>query len=273
VLLGDEEQVPVGRGLFLPMILRIDTEARVVEAEDASGMQRVDFDDPKAFELVSKAWLQLGWEAKHTYRFTWLGRPIIQLPEDMIRLQEVVVALEPDVIIETGVAHGGSLIFFASLCELLGKGRVIGVERELRAHNEAAIAEHPLGRRVTVVQGDSADRRTFERVRDQVGPDDRVFVFLDSNHSKGHVLRELELYAPLVSIGSYIVVADGIVQDLADVPRSGPHWSWDNPLSAIDAFLAERDDFVQEDPPRPFQESHLDADVTYWPRGWLRRCR
>lgn len=255
------------------MILRIDTGARVVEVEDAGGPRLLEFGDPTAFELVTKAWLQVGWDVKHVYRYTWLGRPIIQLPEDIVRLQEVIVALRPDVIIETGVAHGGSLMLFASLCELLGNGRVIGVERELRPHNRAAIEAHGLSERVTIVEGDSSDPGTLARVQGVLGDPERVFVFLDSNHSRDHVLAELRLYAPLVSVGSYVVVADGIVRELADAPRSGPDWGWDNPLSAIDAFLAERDDFAQEDPPRPFQEGRVEADITYWPRGWLRRTR
>lgn len=253
------------------MILRIDTEARVVEIGDADGSRIVGFNDPTAFDLVSKAWLQIGWDLKHVYRYTWLGRPIIQLPEDIVRLQEVVVGVRPDVIVETGVAHGGSSVLFASLCELLGHGRVISVDIEIRPRNREAIEAHPLAARITLVEGDSAEEHTLARVQRLISESERVFVFLDSNHSKAHVLAELRLYAPLVSVGSYVVVADGIVQDLVSAPRSTPDWGWNNPLAAIDLFLAERNDFVQEDPTRPFQEGCVESDVTYWPRGWLRR--
>src|SRR6266480_2325826 len=118
---------------------------------------------PEAFAIVSRAWLRLGWDVKYVYSFTWLGRPIIQLPEDMIRIQEVIYRLRPDVIVETGVAHGGSLIFYASLCHLIGKGRVIGVDIDIRSHNRAAIEAHPLSSLITLVEGDSVAPATIAK--------------------------------------------------------------------------------------------------------------
>jgi cephalosporin hydroxylase len=255
------------------MILRIDTEAAVVEVEDGGQTRAVPLSDPEAFALVSKAWLRAGWDAKYVYRFTWLGRPIIQLPEDIVRLQEVIYRVRPDVVVETGVAHGGSLMLLASICEALGSGRVVGVDVDIRAHNRVAIEAHPLSGRITLIEGDSADERTFARVRDVVGCAERVLVLLDSNHSKQHVLDELRLYGSLVSVGSYLVAEDGIMRDVAGAPRTRADWEWNNPLSAVDEFLAEHDEFVRERPEPLFNEGFVADDVTYWPGGWLRRIR
>ena len=254
------------------MIVRIDTDAAVVEVDDDGTTRRVPFSDPEAFELVSKAWLRVGWDAKHVYRFSWLGRPIIQLPEDIVRLQELIFRVRPDVVIETGVAHGGSLVLYASVLEVLGGGRVIGVELDLRKHNRAAIESHPLAHRITLVDGDSIALSTFERVRDEAGRG-TVLVVLDSKHTKEHVLQELRLYSPLVSLGSYVVVADGIMREIAGAPRTDADWAWNNPAAAVDEFLAENDAFAREEPAPAFDESNTQAAVTYFPGGWLRRVK
>jgi len=148
-----------------------------------------------------------------------MGRPIIQLPEDIVRIQEVIYALQPDVIIETGVAHGGSLVFYASLFSAMGKGRVIGVDIEIRPHNRRAIEAHPLSRLITLIEGSSIEPETIARVKAQIRLGEKVMVILDSNHTRDHVRAELEAYAPLVAIGSYIVACDGIVRDLQGAPR------------------------------------------------------
>jgi cephalosporin hydroxylase len=222
---------------------------------------------------ASAAWLRAGWDAKHVYSFSWLGRPIIQLPEDMIRLQEVIWALQPDVILETGVAHGGSLIFYASLCRAIGRGRVIGVDIEIRPPNRAAIEAHPLAGLITLIEGNSVAPEQVERVAALIAPGETVLVLLDSNHSKDHVLAELRAYGPLVSPGSWIVACDGIMAAVAGGPRTRPDRSWNNPLSAVEAFLAERDDFALDIPAFPFNESVIERPVSYWPNGWLRRRR
>jgi cephalosporin hydroxylase len=255
------------------MTLRIDTEDAFVEVDDATGIRRIPFQDPEAFELVSKVWLRVGWDLKYVYRFTWLGRPIIQLPEDIVRLQELVFRTKPDVIVETGVAHGGSLVLFASVCEALDHGRVVGVDIEIRPHNRAAIEEHPLFPRITLIEGSSIDPSTFAQVRQNVEGADRILVMLDSSHARQHVLEELRLYGTLVSLGSYIVVADGIMRDLAGAPRSSPDWQWDNPLAATEDFLAENDRFVRDEPAPLFDEGAVHTGPTYLPGGWLRRVR
>jgi cephalosporin hydroxylase len=255
------------------MILRIDTDKAVVEVEDVDGARTVPFSDPEAFSLVSRAWLRVGWDVKYVYRFSWLGRPIIQLPEDIVRVQEAIFRTQPDVIIETGIAHGGSLVLFASLCEAMGRGRVVGVDIEIRPHNRAAIEAHALFPRITLIEGSSTAESTFARVQEAVGDAKRVFVMLDSNHSKEHVLAELRLYGSLVSVGSYMVAADGIMRDIAGAPRTAPDWEWNNPVSAVDQFLTEHDGFVREHPRPDFDEGVVEGDVTYWPDGWLLRLR
>jgi cephalosporin hydroxylase len=227
----------------------------------------------EAWEVASKAWLRVGWDVKHVYSFTWLGRPIIQLPEDLLRIQEVIYSVKPDVLIETGVAHGGSLIFYASLFEALGRGHVIGIDIEIRPQNRRAIQEHPMARRISLVEGSSTDPGTVAQVRDLLGPDQRVMLVLDSNHSKDHVLAELRAYAPFVSVGSYAVAADGIMAQVAGGPRTGPDWSWNNPREAAEAFVRENPDFAIEEPAFLFNEGAVRHPVTYFPNGYLRRVR
>jgi cephalosporin hydroxylase len=200
-----------------------------------------------------------------------MGRPVIQLPEDMIRIQEVIWRLRPDVIVETGIAHGGSLIFYASLFEAMGHGRVIGIDIDIRRHNRTAIESHPLAKRITLVEGSSSAPATLAAVRHHIAPEDSVLVVLDSNHSRAHVETELDLYAPLVSRGSYIVACDGIMAQLAGAPRTAPDWTWNNPVAAVDAFLARNADFVLEEPAFPFNEGSVRNRVTYWPKSFLKR--
>src|ERR1700730_3168299 len=150
---------------------------------------------PQAFAIVSRPWLRAGWDTKYIYSFTWLGRPIIQLPEDLMRLQEAVYQVKPTVIIETGIAHGGSLVFYASLLKAMGGGRVIGVDVEIRPHNRRAIEAHELFPMITMIEGSSVAPEIVTKVKSLVKPDDRVFIVLDSNHSKDHVLGELRAYA------------------------------------------------------------------------------
>lgn len=253
------------------MRLIVDTEARTLVTEGDGGRRVVDLYSDQAFELLSMHWLQLGWNQKYTYTFSWLGRPVIQLPEDLIRIQEVVWRIRPDVIVETGVAHGGSLVFSASLCRLSGRGRVVGVDIEIRPGNRKAIEAHPLSSLITLIEGDSVAPKTAAAVKALVAPGETVLVLLDSCHTRDHVLQELEGYHDLVTPGSYIVAADGIMEHLADVPRGRPEWCWDHPVGAVEAFLARHPEFVQEQPPWPFNESTLRLNVTHLMGGWLRR--
>ncbi len=253
------------------MKLTLDTDAKTLTLQNGSESRTLPLYSRESFEALSQQWVNIGWDQKYTYTFSWLGRPIIQLPEDMIRIQEVIYRLKPDVIIETGVAHGGSLIFYASLCQVIGKGRIIGVDIEIRKHNRAAIEAHELAHRIALVEGSSIAPETVAQVRSKLKPDDVVLVLLDSCHSHAHVLAELTHYAPLVTPGSYIVATDGIMESVADSPRGNPSWKTDNPCSAVKEFIDAHPEFVVETPPWPFCESHLTENVTHWPVAWLKR--
>lgn len=251
------------------MKLDIDTEKGTIGLPGEG--KSVALYSREGFELLSRLWLKVGWDQKYTYTFSWLGRPIIQLPDDMFRLQEVIHAVAPDVIVETGVAHGGSLVFYATLCKALGKGRVVGVDIEVRPHNKKAIEEHPLSSFITLVEGDSKGPSTMARIQGLIKPGEKVLVILDSDHSYRHVMGELEAYAPLVTRGSYLIATDGVMRDVADTPRGKPHWDRDNPAHAAEDFAAKHPEFVLESPRWPFNESGLSSNVTHWPSAWLRR--
>jgi cephalosporin hydroxylase len=254
------------------MRLTIDTDAATLRVENGpEPAQTLPLYSTQAFELLSEQWLRVGWNEKYVYTFSWLGRPLIQLPEDVIRVQEVIYRVQPDVIIETGVAHGGSLVFYASLCKAIGKGRVVGVDIEIRPSNRAAIEAHELAPYITLIEGSSIDPETVEQVRARVRPGERAMVILDSNHTKDHVAQELERYHALVAPGSYIVATDGSMKDLHDVPRGKPSWTWDHPTAAAGEFAARHPEFELEQPRWPFNESQLSRNITHWPGAWLRR--
>jgi cephalosporin hydroxylase len=250
----------------------VDTErGRLAVTRDGGAAEEHDLYSPDGFAALSDLWVAVGWQQKYSYRFSWLGRPVIQLPEDLLRLQEVVVDVRPDVIVETGVAHGGSLVFHASLCELLGHGRVVGVDIEIRPHNRAALEGHPLKPRIELIEGGSTDDDVVGRVRAAAAGAERVMVVLDSNHTRAHVAAELEAYAPLVTPGSWLVAMDGVMRLVAGVPRGEPRWVDDNPSAAAAEFAERHPEFEVVEPPRRFDESEVARDVTYSPGGWLRR--
>ena len=182
---------------------------------------------------------------KYTYNFTWLGRPIIQFPQDLAAMQEIIWVTKPDLIIETGIAHGGSLIFHASMLQLLGNhGRVLGVDIDIRNHNRVEIEAHPMFERIEMIQGSSIDDSIADQVWAIANDAKRVMVVLDSNHTHAHVERELELYAPLVTKDCYLMVCDTLIQDMP--AGSFPDRPWDkgdNPATAVEAFLSETDRF------------------------------
>ena len=252
------------------MRIVIDTAEKTLTADGRS----LNLYGKEAFELISDLWLKTSWNQKYPYTFTWFGRPIIQHPEDLVRLQEAIFTLRPDVIIETGVAHGGSLIFYASLFKAMGNdGRVVGIDIEIRPQNRRAIESHALASYISLIEGDSAAPQVVERARALVRAGDKVMVILDSNHSKTHVAKELEAYAPLVSVGSFIVATDGIMGLVHDTPRGRPEWVSDNPSQAASEFAAQNPDFVFEELRWLFNESGLDRTITAWPGAWLRRLR
>ena len=253
------------------MRLVIDTIEQKLTRADGGDERTIDLYSKEAFELISHEWLKIGWDQKYPYTFTWLGRPIIQIPEDIIRTQEVIYRVQPDVIIETGIAHGGSLIFYASLCKLIGRGRVIGIDVEIRPHNRQAIEEHELFPLITLIEGSSTAPEVVNRVSSLLRPSDTVLVILDSNHSREHVLNELEAYHSLVTDGSYIVATDGSMRDLTEVPRGNADWASDNPVAAVEEFVSRHTEFAIEQPAWPFNESQLSENITHWPCAWLKR--
>jgi cephalosporin hydroxylase len=254
------------------MRLTVDSDKRLLTSETDKGSVTVDLYSDEAFQLLSALWLKVGWNQKYTYTFSWLGRPVIQLPEDLVRLQEVIYRVRPDVIIETGVAHGGSLVFYASVLKAIGKGRVIGVDIMIRPENRRAIESHELSRQISLVEGSSTDIAVVDKVRSLVSDGDAVMVVLDSRHDKAHVLEELKQYGQLVTSGSYIIATDGIMRNLHDVPRGRPEWARDNPAEAAAEFAHGHPEFSLEPPAWSFNESTLDMGVTHWPDAWLRRA-
>jgi cephalosporin hydroxylase len=254
-------------------LIKIDLEAGVIVVEANGSSSSLPIGSPEAFALISRVWLRAGWDAKYVYGFSWMGRPIIQLPDDLIRLQEVIWAVQPDVIVETGVAHGGSLIFHATLCKAMDRGRVIGIDIEIRPHNRHAIETHPLFPLITLIEGSSVGPDVVAQVRALVKPGERVLVLLDSCHTKAHVLAELDAYGPIVSLGSYIVAMDGIMGEVVGAPRTQPDWTWNNPREAAREWLTLHPEFALEEPIRPFNEGAVKERVTYWPDAFLKRVR
>lgn len=253
-------------------MLIISEEQNFVEVQTPAGKQRFPLDSAEAFAAVSKAWLRCGWDTKHVYTFTWMGRPVIQLPEDMLRVQEVIYRVKPDVVIETGVAHGGSLVFYASLFKAMGRGKVIGIDIDIRPPNRQAIETHEMSPLITLVEGSSVAPEIVAQVKALIPPGAKVLVLLDSNHTKEHVLAELHAYAGFVSPGSYIVATDGIMKDLVGAPRSKPDWAENNPCAAVEEFLKMHPEFIAAQPQWQFNESNgLKENITYWPGAYLQR--
>jgi cephalosporin hydroxylase len=200
------------------------------------------------------------------YQWTWLGLPVIQLPTDIVAMQEVIWNAAPDLIIETGVARGGSLILSASILQLLGSGHVLGIDIDIREHNRKAIESHPLADRITLLQGSSVDDSVVHDATRHAEGAERVMVVLDSNHTHEHVLAELRAYAPLVSVGQYLVVCDTVVEDLPPQDHRPRHWGpGDSPATALDQFLAEHAGFERD------AAIHEKLLISSSPGGYVRR--
>jgi cephalosporin hydroxylase len=197
-------------------------------------------------QALSRIWLRETARHKYTYNFTWLGRPFIQLPQDMVAVQELIWRVQPDLIIETGIAHGGSLIFSASILELLGgNGQVLGVDIDIRSHNRAEIEKHPMSKRIQMIQGSSVDKAVARQIYRVAQNRKRIMVMLDSNHTHEHVLKELQLYSKLVTKGSYLVVFDTAIEDLPDdLIEDRPWRKGNNPKTAVREFLKTNKRFV-----------------------------
>ena len=208
-------------------------------------------------------------KAQYSYNFSWMGRPIIQYPQDMIAMQEIIWEIKPDLIIETGIAHGGSLIYYASLLELVGQGEVLGIDIDIREHNRREIEQHPMFKRIRMIQGSSIDEAIIGQVKEFAKGKKRIVVCLDSNHTHEHVLEELRLYSPFISLDSYIVVFDTIVETLPEgyFSQKRPWGISNNPHTAVCEFLKETDKFVVDES----IDNKLLISVA--PQGYLKRIK
>jgi len=228
----------------------------------------------EALRAAARAFMRESTQPKYSYNFSWLGRPIIQYPQDIVAMQELIWAVQPDLIVETGIAHGGSLILWASLLELNAacggpeRARVVGVDIDIRANNRTAIEAHPMYKRITMIEGSSVDRSVVAQVQDATADRERVMVCLDSNHTHAHVLAELEAYASLTSVGSYCVVFDTVIEDLpAGIFPDRPWGPGDNPKTAVNEYLSSHPEFEID---RRMDDKLL---VSVAPGGYLRRVR
>ncbi len=235
--------------------LQLDKQRDIARLGDSETLRRKSID-----------WIAAVSRHHYSHHFAWMGLPIIQFPQDVIALQEIIWRVRPDLIIETGVARGGSLVFHASMLQLLaGDRRVCGIDIDIRPHNRTAIEQHPMAGRITLIEGSSTDETTLSQVRSLAADRSGVMVVLDSNHTHDHVLRELDLYSPLVTRGSYLVVLDTIIQDLPEGYFKDRPWDvGDNPKTAVREFLQRNSRFEVD--------HELDSKllISVAPEGYLR---
>ena len=196
------------------------------------------------FKKLSQRWFDISLKYEYPYHFTWLGRPIIQYPQDILIVQELIWKIKPDLVIETGIARGGSLIFSASILELIGKGNVIGIDVDIRKHNREEIEKHPMFKRIKMIEGSSIDKKIVKKIFKLAERKKKILVLLDSSHTHSHVLEELKSYSPLVNKGSYVVVFDTVLEDMPK--NSFPNRPWDkgdNPKTAVKEFVKKSNRF------------------------------
>lgn len=215
---------------------------------------------------VGADWAKVCEDNKLSYEIDWLGVPVIQTPEDLVLMQELIFKIQPDVIVEVGIAHGGGMIYEASLFELLGKGKVIGVDVEIRKHNRDVVEAHPLAKRIEMIEGSSIDEKTVAEIKKRIPENSTVLVFLDSNHTKPHVLHELELYQDFVGVGSYMVVFDTISSDLAKAGVAKDIYIDNGPAEAVTEFLKTNNKFQIDRHFNKFYSSHSQ-------NGYLKRVK
>lgn len=222
--------------------------------------------EDETLKANAQAFTRISISRKYSYNFFWLGRPIIQYPQDIMAMQEIIWRVKPDLIIETGIAHGGSLIFSASMLELIGgDGRVLGIDIDIREHNRVEIEKYPMYKRIDMLEGSSIDEKIAEQVHDFAKGKKRIMVFLDSMHTHDHVLRELQLYSPLVTKASYMVVFDTIIEDMPDDFFPDRPWGKENnPKTAVYEYLKSTDRFEID------KEMECKLLITVSPDGFLK---
>lgn len=240
-----------------------------VEAFENECEDRVrSYQEDGQLKRLSLQWVRKSWSEKYSYNFRWLGRPIIQLPQDIVAMQEIIWEVRPELIIETGIAHGGSLIFHASMLELIGgDGEILGIDIDIREHNRKEIEKHPMFKRIRMIQGSSIAPEVISEVKRLARKRKRTIVCLDSCHEWDHVLREMRAYSELVGVGSYMVVFDTIVEDLAGVRGCKDDFGTNNPKAAVRTFLSENDNFEIVE---KWNDKLL---ITHNPDGFLKRIK
>lgn len=227
--------------------------------------------DNLPLQQLTRSWMDMANSGKYSYHFEWLGRPIIQYPQDILAMQQIIWEVKPDLIIETGIAHGGSLIFSASMLELVAactgiEGEVLGVDIDIRPHNRKAIEEHPMYKRISMIQGSSIAPEIIAQVREKAKGKKRILVCLDSNHTHVHVLAELEAYAPLTTVGSYCVVMDTVIEDMPeDFFPDRPWGKGNNPKTSVWEYLKSHSEFEID---KTIQNKIM---ITVAPDGYLKR--
>lgn len=237
----------------------------IEEFKNEVAQRIVSYSENKALKDAASTFNIISNREKYSYNFTWMGRPIIQYPQDMIAMQELIWRIQPDLIIETGIAHGGSLIYYSSLMELIGKGHVLGIDIDIREHNRKEIESHAMAKRISMIQGSSIDQAIVQQVKEFAANYNTIMVCLDSNHTHEHVLKELEFYAPFTSLNSYCVVFDTIVEDLPIGMYDRPWDVGDNPKTAVREYLKSHNEFEIDHS----IDNKLLISVT--PEGYLRR--
>jgi cephalosporin hydroxylase len=226
----------------------------------------------KAFNILSNFWMEYAWNQKYTYRFTWLGYPIIQLPDDIINIQELIYKEKPKYIIETGVAHGGSIVFYASIAKLLNLKKVIGIEKKIRKKNLIKLKKSPLKNFFQIIEGDSTSPKIVKKVSSIIKKE-KTLVILDSNHSFDHVYKELISYSNILKKNSFIIATDGIVDVMKFAPRRFKYNKKGGPVLAIKKFLVKNKKFEEFLPTNLFNESKVDKNLTHWQNGWLKKIK
>jgi cephalosporin hydroxylase len=220
----------------------------------------------KRLKELSKKWFNHSVKYEYSYHFRWLGRPIIQYPQDILALQEIIWKVKPDLIIETGIARGGSLVFYASLLELIGKGKVLGIDIDIRYHSKKAIEKHKMFKRIIMIEGSSVAKEVVSKIKKVVKRYKKVMVCLDSLHTHDHVLKELSLYSKFVTKNSYLVVFDTCLEEMPKTFfKSKPWGRGNNPKTAVAAFLKIHKNFVID---KTIEEKLL---ITTCPSGYLKR--
>ena len=226
----------------------------------------VDKKNKKELKKVGLQWIKVAAKNRLSYEIDWLGIPVIQTPEDLILMQELIFKVQPDYIIETGIAHGGGLIFYASMMELLNKGKVIGIDIEIREHNRKVIESHPLFKRIAMIEGDSISDEMIQELRKIISKNSKVIVCLDSNHTKAHVLKELQFYQEFVIPGCYIVVFDTNTSELAKLGIFNSKYIDNSPKEAVEEFLKKNNNFE-------IDKNYNKLYISYSPNGYLRRIK